>query len=193
MNIEEINAVLSSFHFANMVWVLIIPCVLMAVDFAAGLLNAWLKGEVKSAKMRNGLGKKIGELVILLLGELFSYGMGLPKGLLEGVSLYIILMELLSIFENLAKLGVPIPSFFSKALEDASENINNGSFLTGGHYKSAEEVGSKELKVEPSEPEVIEDEEESVSEVEPKEHSLTTSGEASGETTEGGENNETYD
>lgn len=40
------------------------------------------------------------------------------------LSLYIILMEIISIFENLDKLGVPIPKFISKVVNNVEESIN---------------------------------------------------------------------
>lgn len=72
--------------------------------------------------MRAGLGKKIGEIVIIVIGELFSYGVGLPEYIINGVILYIVFMEFMSILENLDKLGVPIPKNIKKALNNISED-----------------------------------------------------------------------
>ena len=66
--------------------------------------------------MRSGLTKKVGEIAILVIGELFSYGMRIPPFIMAGISAYIIFMEFMSIMENLKKMGVPIPGFISKVL-----------------------------------------------------------------------------
>lgn len=119
----NLNTIISNTNFRDSNWVLIIPSVLMVVDFLTGLFNAWATGHLKSFKMREGLNHKVGELAILFMGELFTYGMQLPSIFIHCVSLYIIFMEVVSIFENLDKMGVPIPKFVKKALRNASYKL----------------------------------------------------------------------
>ena len=119
----EIQELVTKFRFANEVWVIMIPIALMGIDIITGLLNAWLKGEVKSSILRKGLAKKIGEMCVILMGEIFVAGMNLPRAVSSGISLYLIIMELISICENLEKLGVPIPNFIRKALDTTEEKI----------------------------------------------------------------------
>lgn len=112
----DIVVFLSNFKFTNEIWVLILPVSLMAIDILTGLLYAWSTETFKSKKMRSGLSKKVGEIAILVIGELFSYGMRIPPIIMAGISAYIIFMEFMSIMENLKKLGVPIPGFIAKIL-----------------------------------------------------------------------------
>jgi toxin secretion/phage lysis holin len=125
METNDIATLIRNANFRDGNWVLIIPSVLMVVDFLTGLFNAWATGHRKSFKMREGLNHKVGELAILFMGELFTYGMRLPSIFINCVSLYIIFMELVSIFENLDKMGVPIPKFVKKALRNASYKLEN--------------------------------------------------------------------
>lgn len=127
---ETIKELIKEFHFTNNYWVLLIPIILMGIDILSGITNAWIKGEIKSSILRKGLGKKMGEILILAIGEVFLYGMSLPKGVLSGISIYIIVMELISICENLEKLGVPIPKFVKKALASTEESIVDGEEVT---------------------------------------------------------------
>lgn len=120
---DKLKEIVESVHFVNELWVFIIPCVLMAVDVATGTLNAWKNNDLKSYKMREGLVKKCGEIIILGIGELFSVGMILPVYVMGGVSLYVIFMEAVSICENLHKMGVPIPAFISKVLSNAQNEL----------------------------------------------------------------------
>ena len=131
------NDVFNQLRFANDFWVVMLPAILMAIDIVTGFVNAWSKHEIKSSVMRQGLARKFGELVILAIGQLFFYGVGLPKPIVAGISAYIILMELVSIFENLKKLGVPIPKFISRALEHAEKQIDEQ--LGGEEEKEAPE------------------------------------------------------
>ena len=115
--------ILDKVKFANEIWVFIIPGVLMAVDILTGSLNAWAKSNFKSFKMREGLVKKCGEITILAIGQLFTIGLVLPTYIMSGISFYIIFMELISICENLQKMGVPIPKFIKKALDDTEKAL----------------------------------------------------------------------
>lgn len=124
---EEIKTILSNVHFTNEVWAVMLPIILMGIDILTGLVNAWIKKEVLSSKLRKGLGKKLGEIAAILIGEMFVMALGLPIGVADGVSVYIVVMELISICENLEKLGVPIPKFIRQALAITNENIQNGN------------------------------------------------------------------
>lgn len=108
--------ILSNIDFTGEEWKFAVPFALMVIDFLTGIIHAWATGHLKSYKMRDGLQKKFAEISILIIGVLFECGLGLPAYILSGFSIYIIFMELVSICENLKKMGVPIPSFVEKAL-----------------------------------------------------------------------------
>lgn len=120
---DEINDVIQNLRFTKDFWVVVVPCILMAVDIATGFVNAWAKHNIKSAIMRQGLARKFGELVVIGIAQLFFYSLGLSKVIVSGVSFYIGIMELISICENLDKLGVPIPKFIKRALHDAQDKL----------------------------------------------------------------------
>lgn len=105
---------------------MIVPCALILLDIVTGVINAWVKGELKSYRLREGLGKKTGEVILLIVGSLLYHGLGVSKAILCILSLYISFMEFISLMENLKKLGVHIPKFIDKALAGANEAIQNG-------------------------------------------------------------------
>ena len=119
----DIGEIIKEIHFANLLWLLLIPVAMMAIDIVTGLINAWATNSFQSARMRTGLAKKCGEIIIILIGMMFTYGMNLPKYILTGIAIYIIFMELMSVMENLKKLGVPIPAFISKVLNNVDETL----------------------------------------------------------------------
>ena len=114
---------MTALRFTDGLWALAVPSVLMAIDFATGFLNAWARREVQSAKMRAGLAKKLGEIAALVATKLCVTGMALPGELMTGVSLYIVAMELVSITENLALLGVPVPKKAREKLKNVRDEI----------------------------------------------------------------------
>lgn len=116
---------LKTFHYANRGWVIALPCIMMGIDIVTGLAYAWVSHSFKSSKMRSGLGKKIGEIVALVIGELFSFALGLSRWIMDCISIYIVFMEFMSVFENLVALKVPIPKFIKTALVSVDSTIND--------------------------------------------------------------------
>ena len=121
----DIGKILNEIHFASLTWLLLIPVAMMAIDIVTGLLYAWSTKTFESAKMRTGLAKKCGEIMTIVIGMLFVYGTNIPTYILTGISAYIIFMELMSVLENLDKLGVPIPAFISKVLNNVDDALTN--------------------------------------------------------------------
>ena len=109
--------IIKDLKFTHDYWAILLPCILMVLDIITGYYNAWKKKEVSSSKMRDGLGKKLAELVYIVAGILISVSFGVkPVGYF--ISFYVIYMEVVSIIENCKKLGLPVP----KELE---EKLNN--------------------------------------------------------------------
>ena len=127
---EEIYQFVSQFTFRNELWVLFIPLGLMAIDILTGIVKAWAQNDFKSAVMRAGLAKKAEEILILIAGELISFGLMLPGAVMNGVSFYIIFMEGMSILENVDELGIPVPGFIKKVINNVDEQLKNGTDKT---------------------------------------------------------------
>ena len=122
---DEIFEFISQFHFRNELWVLFIPLGLMAIDVLSGIIKAWAHNDFQSAIMRAGLAKKAGEIMILIVGELISFGLLLPDTIMNGVSFYIIFMEVMSIIENADELGIPIPGFIKDVINNANDQLQH--------------------------------------------------------------------
>ena len=58
-------AFIMKFKFQNEVWMIVIPVVMMGMDYLSGTIYALSSQTFRSRKMRAGLTKKIGELMIL--------------------------------------------------------------------------------------------------------------------------------
>ena len=125
---NELREIFNSVHFASLMWSLVIPVALMGIDILTGLVYAWASKTFQSAKMRSGLAKKCGEMVILIIGMMATYGMSIPEYILTGLCLYITFMEFMSVLENLKKLGVPIPGFVDATLNNVSEAIQHDDY-----------------------------------------------------------------
>lgn len=111
--------------YTTFYWALLLPGIMEIADVITGYASAWMRGEQKSSIMRKGLPRKMGEYALLLLSICFAKAFGLPDGVVYAVSLYIVVMEVLSVAENLQAMGVPIPNWITKKAHKIAEEIND--------------------------------------------------------------------
>lgn len=113
---------MTEFEIKNVVWFILLPLILEVLDVITGYLNAWINDDIQSKKMREGLGKKVAELVYcsvaLLINELFN----MPSASYF-ISGYICFMEIMSLAENCDKLGVPMPNFLKKKVNNIEDEF----------------------------------------------------------------------
>lgn len=108
-------------HFSNVTFYVII-C-LMIADTITGILLAIIRksdntlhGKLESRQLIKGLYKKIGELVLYFVGTVITYFSG-QEVVYTITAAVIIGHEGLSVIENLALLGIPIPAKLKDVLE----------------------------------------------------------------------------
>lgn len=100
--------ILEELQFTNSAYEIVLPLALIVLDVLTGIINAWVVNNISSSEMRKGLGHKSGEIAVLILGFLINLCLGLHSIYLLAI-FYVSFMELLSILENVTKLGFPIP------------------------------------------------------------------------------------
>lgn len=89
---------------------------LMAIDYATGLWAGYKKQQLNSNRAYRGIRKKI--LILTLLCSASVMDRVVPNvGIRNLVAIFYCATEMLSITENVAKLGLPIPIKLKKALE----------------------------------------------------------------------------
>lgn len=111
---------------------LIITTIFIVFDITTGWLKALSNGTTNSSIMRQGLFRKIAEIIAVLFGYTCEYvfpyaGIDVSIPFATGIASYIVLMETASIIENLAvmnpKLAEILSRFFSKEkIEGDSKN-----------------------------------------------------------------------
>lgn len=107
-------------------WVLI---AMMTLDYVTGLMTGWAGvssktegGKLSSRAAFDGLMRKIMIFLVVILSVLVDlavqYGAGVTFNAVTGATcLWFIASEGVSVLENAAELGVPIPGILRKALE----------------------------------------------------------------------------
>lgn len=91
-------------------------------DIITGILQAIYHGDLNSTKLRQGLFHKLSEILAVLTSvgleyavEYIELGVNIP--LVNVVSVYICLMELVSVLENLCELNPSLAKLFKPYLE----------------------------------------------------------------------------
>lgn len=92
-------------------------CLMMSLDVLSGLIKAFVLKQASSKIGSEGLAKKASIIIILILSILCDYLLGFKVSVFRLLTcLYYIANEGLSVLENLAQIGVPLPAFLSDAL-----------------------------------------------------------------------------
>lgn len=104
---EELVHTLS---FSNIIWQVITPLIFSGLDILTGYIQAVINKNVDSKVMREGLLHKCLLIVAIVIGYVVEYAFGLSA--VSGViTIYICVMELMSIAENVKKAGVDLKIF----------------------------------------------------------------------------------
>ena len=94
-------------------------CLLVAIvlDYISGIMKAYVTKQLSSKIGFNGIVKKVGVLLIVMLAVLVDRVTGETGAIRTLVIYYFVANEGLSIIENLGQAGVPIPESIRKALK----------------------------------------------------------------------------
>lgn len=101
----------------------IIPAMFILFDVVSGVLKAAFEGNMSSSAMRKGLFNKLGEILALMLGKLveyvsLQYQLGFSIPLYTAIAAYLILMETLSILENISAMNPAMGEFLSNFMKE---------------------------------------------------------------------------
>ena len=111
--------------FSAPYWEVLLPAIFALADVITGLLQAQINGTKNSSVMRKGLYRKAGEILIVGLAWVFCLATAFPVDLAGYIAAYIVLMEALSVSENLKLAGVPVPDWVTKKAREQAEKYDH--------------------------------------------------------------------
>ena len=108
----------------------------MLIDYVTGMISAWCNAELSSRKGIFGIVKKICYLFAvaaamgvdwLIYAGMSQVGISLDYTIFFGilVTIWLIINEIISILENLAKIGVPLPKFLLSIVRKLKTTTEN--------------------------------------------------------------------
>ena len=111
--------------------IFIITAAFILLDFVTGLIKAFATKSYNSSIMREGLFHKTGSIMVIVFGCLVDYAqtfidLGVTIPVASSVCIYICLMEIGSIIENLCTINpriipIKLQSYFHKLTEGKAE------------------------------------------------------------------------
>ena len=125
-----------------MIKVAIVTLVFILFDILTGFLKAAANHNIDSTALRKGLLHKLSEVVAIVFAFLCEYAvqyihLGVEIPLVIAVCGYIIIMEIISVLENIVEVNPEFGKFFSKYLSKLKEVQENDS-ASDDHIKKGE-------------------------------------------------------
>lgn len=114
---------LTELQFSHLYWVFLLPAVCAAADIITGWLQATINSCWDSTKMRKGLYRKGGEMLVVFLVYIIYIAVRIPVEIVKGVVIYIVIMEIVSVIENLDLAGVPMPTWITHRLKKIADGL----------------------------------------------------------------------
>lgn len=106
---------------------LIALAILMIIDYVTGVMIGFLDKNVSSQRAYKGIAKKVTMLMFIIVANQIDIIFTQQNGELRYyILMLLIATEGISLTENFGKLGLPIPAFWTNALEAIRQKGNNG-------------------------------------------------------------------
>ena len=110
--------------FTHRYWILFLPLFLMAADVITGWIQATINETWDSTKMRVGLYRKSGEILVIVIAYVVYAAINLPIDMPAFIAGYIIIMEIISVAENLDEAGLPVPRWVTRRLKKVADDLS---------------------------------------------------------------------
>lgn len=104
---ENLQYFIEHLNFANVYWQIGTTLIFMLADIISGVVSATILHDLDSQKMREGLLRKVLLILIVLLSFVIGSAFNLTF-ISKAVCIYIIVMETISILENVKKAGIDL-------------------------------------------------------------------------------------
>lgn len=123
-------------YFNVLVVPIVVMLVVMCIDYITGLAGAYITKQLNSHIGIIGIIKKIAYLGLVAVGMVTDYiiysalaqlGVSIELGYCVGmvIVIWLIINELISILENLAEIGVPLPAFITKLIARLKNTVES--------------------------------------------------------------------
>lgn len=103
----DIQEIINTLNFSSIVWQIITPVCFSLADILTGFIQAVINKNVDSQVMRTGLLHKVLIILVIILSFVLDLAFNL-NFISKIVCTYVVIMEIMSILENLQKAGIDL-------------------------------------------------------------------------------------
>ena len=123
-----------TYYFSILAAPIIVLMTVMVIDYITGMVSAWHNAELSSKKGVFGIIKKLCYLALVCVGMgvdwliysgMTQVGITMNYTVFFGilVAIWLIINELISILENLNRIGVPLPKFITVIVKKLKNTV----------------------------------------------------------------------
>ena len=123
-----------TYYFSILAVPIIVLMTVMVIDYITGMVSAWHNAELSSKKGVFGIIKKLCYLALVCVGmgvdwliysDMTQVGITMNYTVFFGilVAIWLIINELISILENLNRIGVPLPKFITVIVKKLKNTV----------------------------------------------------------------------
>lgn len=123
-----------TYYFSILAVPIIVLMAVMVIDYITGMVSAWHNAELSSKKGVFGIIKKLCYLALVCVGMgvdwliysgMTQVGITMNYTVFFGilVAIWLIINELISILENLNRIGVPLPKFITVIVKKLKNTV----------------------------------------------------------------------
>lgn len=127
--ITSLGVALSTYLFGGWDQVLQILFLMIVLDYITGVLASAINRELSSKIGFKGIFKKVAILIIVVISYQLDKMMGQVNIFRYIVCFFYIANESISVLENFARLGVPLPKFLLNVLKVMREQADEGKIV----------------------------------------------------------------
>lgn len=104
---DNLEQIVNTLNFASLGWQIGATLIFILSDIITGVISAIIQKNLDSQKMREGLLRKILLIIVVILGFIIEYAFKMPY-VSKVVCIYIVVMETISMLENMQKAGIEL-------------------------------------------------------------------------------------
>ncbi len=115
--VVAVGGAAASFLFGGWSSLLSILLAFVVIDYISGITAAGLRGELNSEVGLVGIAKKVAIFGVVAVGHLVDTALGDAHLFRDAAIFFYLANEVLSILENIGRIGVPVPEKLKNAVE----------------------------------------------------------------------------
>ncbi|SDY18282.1 toxin secretion/phage lysis holin [Evansella caseinilytica] len=112
---------IASFIFGGWSTLLAVLLTLVVIDYVTGVMASYIVGNLTSDAGLKGIAKKVFIFAMVAVAHIIGLLLGDTSLIKDAVIFFYIINEIISIFENAGRAGIPLPAKIKKAVKNLRE------------------------------------------------------------------------